>query len=229
MSKVILITGASSGIGEACAIAAVKNGHKVALAARSKGKLAALVGKLGAENALAISCDVTSVEDQTAMVAATLEKFGRIDVAFANAGIGATDAGTEAGDPENWRDMVLTNILGAAVTAKVTIPELKKSEGHLLLTGSRAGRSILRGSIYGATKWAIAGYVQNLREELAGTGVRVTNIAPGMVDTPFFDTEKPQALRSQDIANAFIYAISQPPHVDVGEVLIIPTPPKEEE
>ncbi len=229
MSKIILITGASSGIGEACAIAAVGAGHKVALAARSKDKLAALVESLGAENALAISCDVTGIEDQTDMVAATLEKFGRIDVAFANAGIGATDAGTEGGDPENWRDMILTNILGAALTAKVTIPELKKNEGHLLLTGSRAGRSILRGSIYGATKWAIAGYVQNLREELAGTGVRVTNIAPGMVDTPFFDSEKPQALRPEDIANAFIYAISQPPHVDVGEVLIIPTPPKVDE
>lgn len=228
MSKVILITGASTGIGEACAIAAVEAGHKVALAARSRDKLSSLVGKLGEDNALAISCDVTSFDDQQAMVAATLAKFGRIDVAFANAGIGATAAGTENGDPENWRDMIMTNVYGAMLTAKVTIPALKDSEGHLLLTGSRAGRSILKGSIYGATKWAIAGYVQNLREELSGTGVRVTNIAPGMVDTPFFDSAKPQALRPEDIANAFIYAISQPPHVDIGEVLIVPTPPKAE-
>jgi NADP-dependent 3-hydroxy acid dehydrogenase YdfG len=228
MSKVILITGASTGIGEACAQAAVQSGHKVALAARSVDKLSSLVEQLGEDNALAITCDVTSFEDQQAMVTATLAKFGRIDVAFANAGIGATDAGTEGGDPENWRDMILTNVLGAAITAKVTIPELKKNEGHLLLTGSRAGRSILKGSIYGATKWAIAGYVQNLREELSGTGVRVTNIAPGMVDTPFFDSAKPQALRVEDIANAFIYAISQPSHVEIGEVLIVPTPPKAE-
>ncbi len=227
MSKTILITGASTGIGKACAIAAVKAGHKVALAARTMAKLAALVEQLGEANALAIACDVTDFKDQTNMVAATLEKFGRIDVAFANAGIGTNLMGTEGGDPENWRQMILTNVYGAVLTAKVTIPELKKSEGHLLLTGSRAGRSILKGSVYGATKWAIAGYTQNLREELSGTGVRVTNIAPGMVDTPFFDTEKPLALRPEDVANAFIYAISQPPHVDVGEVLIVPTPPKQ--
>ncbi len=225
MTKIILITGASTGIGEACARAAVEAGHKVALAARSKEKLAALAEELGDDRAIAIACDVTSFEQQQAMVATTLKKFGRIDVAFANAGIGATAAGTEAGDPQNWRDMVLTNVLGAALTAKATISELKKSQGHLLLTGSRAGRVILKGSIYGATKWAIAGYAQNLREELAGTGVRVTNIAPGMVDTPFFDAAKPDALRPEDVANAFTYAISQPSHVDVGEVLIVPVAP----
>ena len=119
---------------------------------------------------------------------------------------------------------LLTNVYGCALTAKVTIPELKRHKGHLLLTGSRAGRAPLKGSVYGATKWAITGYGQNLREELADTGVRVTLIEPGMVDTPFFDTPKPDALTSQDVARSVLYAISQPDHVNVSEILIVPNP-----
>ena len=223
--KVFLITGASTGIGAATARAAVKAGYRTALAARSVGKLAALVDELGGkENALAIACDVTSVDDQKRMVSETLAHFGRIDVAFANAGIGATEPGTEFGDPGNWRDMIMTNVFGCAVTAKVCLPHLKKTKGHMLLTGSRAGRMTLKGSIYGATKWAVTGFGQNLREEVSGTGVRVTLIEPGMVDTPFFDEPKPKALKAEDVANAVMYAVSQPPHVDVAEVLVIPTP-----
>ncbi|MFN0262421.1 SDR family oxidoreductase [Tepidamorphus sp. 3E244] len=226
--KVFLITGASTGIGAETAREAVKAGYKVALAARSVGKLAALVDELGGkETALAISCDVTSVDDQKRMVSETLAQFGRIDVVFANAGIGATAMGTEQGDPGNWRDMILTNVYGLVLTAKVTLPHLKKSKGHILLTGSRAGRIALKGSVYGATKWAVTGYGQNLREEVAGTGIRVTLIEPGMVDTPFFDERKPHALKAIDVANAVMYAASQPPHVDVAEVLVIPTPQAE--
>lgn len=222
--KTLLITGASTGIGAETARLAVENGYCVALAARSLDKLDGLVNELGDSNALAIRCDVTSYEDQQDMVQATLERFGRIDVAFANAGVGATATGTEQGDPENWKEMILTNLYGCTLTAKVTIPELKRQKGHLLLTGSRAGRVALKGSVYGATKWAITGYGQNLREELAGTGVRVTLIEPGMVDTPFFDTPKPDVLTSQDVARSVLYAISQPDHVNVSEILIVPNP-----
>lgn len=223
--KVFLITGASTGIGAETARKAVEAGYKVALAARSVGKLAALVDELGGKDtALAIACDVTSVDDQKRMVSETLAHFGSIDVVFANAGIGATEAGTEHGDTGNWRDMILTNVFGLVVTAKVTLPALKKSRGHILLTGSRAGRATLKGSIYGATKWAVTGFGQNLREEVAGTGIRVTLIEPGMVDTPFFDEPKPHALKVEDVANAVLYAVSQPPHVDVAEVLVTPVP-----
>jgi NADP-dependent 3-hydroxy acid dehydrogenase YdfG len=83
----------------------------------------------------------------------------------------------------------------------------------------------MKGSVYGATKWAVTGYGYNLREELAGTGARVTLIEPGMVDTPFFDEPKPQALQADDVARAVMYAVSQPPHVDVSEILILPTTP----
>ncbi|WP_026380725.1 SDR family oxidoreductase [Afifella pfennigii] len=222
--KTFLITGASSGIGAATARAAVGAGYRVALAARSEDKLKALVDELGADRAMAIACDVTSFEDQQAMVEKAVAAFGRIDVAFANAGIGSKGQGTAGGDPENWRQMVLTNVLGLVYTVRAVLAEIEKSRGHILLNGSRAGRIALPGSVYGATKWAVTGYGQNLREELAGTGVRVTLIEPGMVDTPFFSEAKPDALKAEDIANAVIYAVSQPPHVSVAELLVMPTP-----
>ncbi|WP_128292977.1 SDR family oxidoreductase [Afifella aestuarii] len=220
--KTFLITGASTGIGAATARAAVEAGYNVALAARSKDKLEGLVAELGKERAIAISCDVTSLEDQQAMVAKTLEAFGRIDVVFANAGVGSKGSGTEGGDPDNFREMILTNVLGVVLTAKVTLAEIKKNRGHILITSSRAGRMTMRGSVYGATKWAVTGYGQNLREELEGTGARVTLIEPGMVDTPFFDERKPDALKAEDVVGAVMYAVSQPEHVNVGEILVTP-------
>jgi len=221
--KTMLITGASTGIGAATARMAAEAGYRVALAARSVDKLEEIVASLGGSGkAIAVACDVTSYEQQQAMVEKTLSAFGRIDVAFANAGIGATASGTEQGDPDNWRDMIMTNLYGVALTAKVCIPEIKKNRGHFLITSSRAGRVTLKGSIYGATKWGVTGYGYNLREELAGTGARVTLIEPGMVDTPFFDTPKPAAMKADDVARAVMYAISQPDHVDVSELLVIP-------
>jgi NADP-dependent 3-hydroxy acid dehydrogenase YdfG len=221
--KTFLITGASSGIGAATARAAVAAGYRVALAARSVDKLAALADELGgAEKAVAIACDVTDFDAQQAMAAAAMEAFGRIDVVLANAGVGSKAGGIENGDPDNWREMILTNIYGCALTAKVCLPEVRKRKGHILLLGSRAGRRTIKGSIYGATKWAVTGLGNNLIEELEGTGVRCTLIEPGMVDTPFFDTAKPDALKAEDVANAIMYAVSQPDHVDVSEILVKP-------
>jgi len=221
--KTFLITGASTGIGAATARLAVDAGYRVALAARSADKLESLADELGgAERAIALACDVTSLDDQQRMVDATLDAFGRIDVAFANAGVGATSPGCEHGDPDNWRAMILTNVYGCALTAKLCLPEIKKNKGHIVLTGSRAGRIALKGSIYGATKWAVTGFGHNLREELAGTGARVTLIEPGLTDTPFFDEPKPQGLTSDDVAKAVMYAVTQPDSVNVTEVLVVP-------
>ena len=136
--------------------------------------------------------------------------------------MGASIPGTENGDPENWREMVLTNVLGCAYTCKACLPAIKRSRGHVVLTGSRAGRERISGSFYGATKWAVKGYAHNLREELSGSGARVTLIEPGMVDTPFFDSEKPDALRADDVARAVLYAVTQPEHVQVPEIFIMP-------
>lgn len=122
--------------------------------------------------------------------------------------------------------MLLTNVYGAALTLRATIAALRKSRGHLLLTGSAAGRTTLPGSMYSATKWAVSAIGYGVREELRGSGIRVTLIEPGTTDTPFFDTPKPQGLKADDIARAVMYAVSQPAHVDVNEVLLRPTPPQ---
>jgi NADP-dependent 3-hydroxy acid dehydrogenase YdfG len=220
---VFLITGASSGIGAATARAAARDGYRLVLAARTQERIDALAEELGgADHALAVRCDVTEWEQQQAMVTAALERFGRIDVAFANAGFGASRGFLEE-SPEHWRSMVLTNVYGAALTIRATLPALKQSRGHLLLTGSVAGRRALPGSLYSATKWAVTGMGESARLELNGTGVRVTLIEPGMVDTPFFEQRREGRLEADDIARAVMFAVSQPPHVDVNEILVRPT------
>ena len=220
---VLLITGASTGIGAATARHAAQEGYRVVLAARSTDKLEALAQELGGEErALAVRCDVTESDDQEAMVSQTLERFGRLDVAFANAGFGAK-RGFKEETPEFWKSMVLTNVYGAALTIRATMDALREAKGHLLLTGSVAGRRALSGSLYSSTKWAVTGMAESARQELNGTGVRVTLIEPGMVDTPFFDNRPGEwALQADDIARAVMYAVSQPANVDVNEILIRP-------
>jgi len=217
---VFLITGASSGIGAATARAAAEAGYRLALAARSTDRLTELAAQLGGdERALAITCDVTEWPDQKAMVAQVLERFGQLDVAFANAGFGAK-RGFLSESPEFWREMVLTNVYGAALTIRATVDALKAAQGHLLLTGSVAGRTALPGSLYSATKWAVTAMGEGARQELNGSGVRVTLIEPGAVDTPFFEKQPKTALVADDVARAVMYAVSQPPSVDVNEILI---------
>jgi NADP-dependent 3-hydroxy acid dehydrogenase YdfG len=223
MDPVFLITGASSGIGAATARAAAREGYRLVLAARSQERIDALAYELGGpDRALAVPCDVTEWDQQEAMVAAAHERFGRLDVAFANAGFGAT-RGFLAESPEHWRAMVLTNVYGAALTIRATLPALKESRGHLLLTGSVAGRRALPGSLYSATKWAVTGMGESARQELNGTGVRVTLVEPGQVNTPFFDNPGEGRLQADDVARAVMFAVSQPAHVDVNEILIRPT------
>jgi NADP-dependent 3-hydroxy acid dehydrogenase YdfG len=222
-APVLLITGASSGIGAATARHAHAQGWRVVLAARSEERLRTLAGELGGpEQALAVRCDVTSWEDQQQLVAAALSAFGRIDAAFANAGFGGPRGFLED-TPEHWREMVLTNVYGAALTIRACIPALRESRGHLLLTSSVAGRRVLPGSMYSATKHAVTAMGEAARQDLDGTGIRVTLIEPGMTDTPFFEQRPRDALLDEDIARAVIYALSQPPHVDVNEILIRPT------
>ena len=219
---VLLITGASSGIGAATARHAAREGYRLVLAARSEDRIAALAHELGEDRALAVRCDVTEWEDQQHMVSEALAAFGQLDVVFANAGFGAPRGFLES-DTEHWRAMVLTNVYGAALTIRATLPQVRESRGHVLLTGSVAGRRALPGSLYSATKWAVTAMGESLRQEVDGTGVRVTLIEPGMVDTPFFDKRPQGALEADDIARAVMFAVSQPPHVDVNEILVRPT------
>lgn len=222
MSKVLFITGASTGIGAATARAAVEAGHKVALVARSEDKLNDLVKELGEDNAFALPCDVTDVEAQESAFDAAITRFDQIDAVFANAGLGATGKGTENGDIDNFRTMIDVNVFALTVTCKLAIPHLKETKGHLFLTGSRAAHATLPGSVYGATKWFVRGYAENLMAELGEHDIRVTNVNPGMVDTPFFDEEKPDALRPEDVAGAVMYALEQPARVSVPSIQIYP-------
>jgi NADP-dependent 3-hydroxy acid dehydrogenase YdfG len=220
---VFLITGASSGIGAATARAAAGAGYRLVLAARSVDRLTDLARELGGEErALVVACDVMEWEQQQAAVETALSHFGRLDVAFANAGFGAS-RGFQSDDPDHWREMVLTNVLGAAYTVRATLPPIKESTGHILLTGSVAGRRAIPGSLYSSTKWAITGMGESLRQDVDGTGVRVTVVEPGMVQTPFFDNPGEGRLEADDIARAVMFAVGQPPHVDVNEILIRPT------
>lgn len=222
--RVVLITGASSGIGEATARALSRAGHRVVLAARSLGRLEALAAELGGpDRALPVECDVTEWEQQQAMVARAVEAFGGVDVAFANAGFGAK-RGFLAESPEHWREMVLTNVYGAALTVRACLGELRERRGHLLLMGSVAGRKAAPGSLYSATKWAVTAMSEAARQELDGTGVRVTLISPGTVETAFYDEPVGGAqLTPEDVARAIAFAVEQPAHVDVNEVLLRPT------
>jgi NADP-dependent 3-hydroxy acid dehydrogenase YdfG len=220
---VFLITGASSGIGEATARRAAEAGYRLVLAARRLELLEQLAEELGgSERVVAVRCDVTEWSEQQAMVETAIGRFDRIDVAFANAGFGAKRGFLEE-TPEFWKTMVLTNVYGAALTIRATLPSLREARGHLLLTGSVAGRRALSGSLYSATKWAVTAMGEAARLELNGTGVRVTLVEPGTVDTPFFDARPHDALEPDDIARAVLFAVTQPPHVDVNELLIRPT------
>jgi NADP-dependent 3-hydroxy acid dehydrogenase YdfG len=226
-SRVVLITGASSGIGAATARRAVAAGDRVVLAARRRQELDALVAELGADHALAVTCDVTEWDQVTATVDAALERFGRVDVVFANAGFGATRGFTQA-TVEHWRAMVLTNVLGVALTIRATLPHLlERGTGHYVLTSSIAGRRSLPGSLYSATKFAVTGIGQGLRGELremhGNTAIRMTLIEPGGVETPFFEQPAEGRLEPEDVAGAVMWALDQPAHVDVSEVLILPT------
>jgi NADP-dependent 3-hydroxy acid dehydrogenase YdfG len=218
--RVMLITGASSGIGEATARAAAQADYRLVLAARSEDRLAALATELGGpERALAAPCDVTEFDSLEAVVTRSLEHFGRIDAAFANAGFGAARGfGNES--PARWRSMVLTNVLGVAYTIRATLEPLKQSHGHLVLTGAIAGLRPLPGSLYSATKAAVRAMSESVRQELRGSGVRVTLIEPGTVDTPFYDNPQADALAPADVAAVVMHALAQPLHVDVSQVVL---------
>lgn len=226
MTKTMVITGASQGIGAATARAAAAAGWRPALLARSPEPLSTLAAELGPDT-LALPCDVTDWEQLTAALEQAETELDGIDAVFANAGVVTHTSflGDDKAPPEQWRDMVLTNVYGAAITARAALPALVRSRGHLLFTGSVAGRGIRVGNLYSATKHAVTALAQNIRAECVETGVRVTLVQPGLVDTDMITDEqrtRPQ-LDSGDVAEAVLYAVSQPQRVDVNEIVVRPT------
>src|SRR4051794_23814272 len=223
---VLLVTGASSGIGAATARRAAEAGYRLVLGARREDRVRELASELGGERATGVRCDVTEWDDNQALAQAGLDAFGRIDAVLANAGFGAKRGFLEE-SPERWRSMVLTNVLGVALTIRATLPHLlERGTGHYVLTSSVAGRRTLPGSLYSATKWAVTAMGESLRSELRqmhdNSGIRVTVVEPGMTDTDFFTERPSNALADDDIARAVMYALSEPENVDVNEILIRP-------
>jgi NADP-dependent 3-hydroxy acid dehydrogenase YdfG len=221
--KVLLITGASSGIGRASALLAAENGYKLALLARREDKLKEIVDEVGEDRAIALPTDITNLEELGRAVHKTIDKFGKIDAVFANAGKGLDKAGTENGDPREWDEMIDLNIKSLLYTAKMTLPHLRETKGHFIITSSVAGKIYLPGSIYGASKWFASGFGHNLSREMKEWGGRCTIICPGMVDTEFFDEPKPDKLRPKDIADAVVFALNAPQRSSIREIEVMPT------
>ncbi len=224
--KIIFITGGSSGIGAATARLALKAGHQVVVTGRSEEKLNALEKEFGGENFLAVKQDITSWADHEQILEQTLHKFGRIDVVFANAGLSNSIQSFKAEpNPEAWKEMILTNVYGVALTIQATLPELIKTKGKILITGSVVGRVAIPGSLYSATKWAITGMAESLRKEVIKDGVGVTLLEPGVVDTDFWPNSNNggrPALSAEDVAQSAMFIINQPAHATISELIIRP-------
>jgi ribitol 2-dehydrogenase len=230
--KVVIITGASSGIGAASARALAKLGCKVTLAARSGDRLHALAEEIGS-NALAVTTDVTNAGDVQRMVARTVEHFGRVDVLFANAGIYIPGQVAE-GDPDAWANLINVNVTGVMRCVHAVLPHLlAQKSGDILITSSISGFIDIHWEpIYSASKHAIQGFVHTLRRQVAASNIRVGALAPGMVANELWGLTDPTeinariaqhaCLRSEDVANAAVFMLSQPPHVTIRDLVMLP-------
>ncbi|MEY9854509.1 NADP-dependent 3-hydroxy acid dehydrogenase YdfG [Catenulispora sp. GAS73] len=232
MEPVTLITGGSSGIGAATARALLEQGHRVAVTGRDADKLAAFAASTDAEagagdRLLTISGDAADATDVAATVRQVVDTWGRLDTVIANAGFSLPGT-LEDHDPDAMRSMVLTNVLGPALLVRETLPHLRESKGRIVVVGSVAGIRYTPGNLYSVTKWAVHALVENTRLLVAKDHVGVTLVAPGVVDTPFWDERggAPQAapaLTPEQIAAAILFAVNQPEGVDVNQLVVRPT------
>ncbi|GAA1687097.1 SDR family NAD(P)-dependent oxidoreductase [Fodinicola feengrottensis] len=233
------MTGASSGIGAATAQALAAAGATVAIAARRADRLAVLADKLraGGTTVLAVELDVTDEEADRAAVRRVVQELGGLDILVNNAGLMLLGKIVGA-DTTDWTRMINTNVLGLMFLTHAALPHLLERKGHLIQMSSVAGRTARMGSgAYNASKWAVNAFSESLRQEVTERGVRVTLIEPGAVDTELRDhitdpaakkvaverAANMRTLTSEDIANAVVYAVSQPDHVAINEILVRPT------
>lgn len=240
IDKVAIVTGASSGIGEATALALASVGATVVIAARRSDRLQDLEARITGTGGkvLSITADVSDEAQVEALVNQTHAKFGRVDILINNAGVMLLGL-IDGADTEDWRRMINLNVLGLMYATHKVLPLMKtQGAGHIVNISSVAGRVANAGSgVYNASKWAVGAFSEALRKEVYQNNIRVTIIEPGLVATelPQHITDsaaKEQAknfygsvknLLSEDIANAIVYAVTQPEHVNVNEILIRPT------
>jgi NADP-dependent 3-hydroxy acid dehydrogenase YdfG len=225
-SPVALITGGGSGIGAAVARRLLDAGHRVAVTGRGEARLRGFAEELGSpEGLLTIAGHAADHDDVRSAVDRTLKEYGRLDTVVANAGFATHDTVAE-GDPAGWTEMVLTNVLGPALLIRASIDALKETRGRIVLVGSVAGFVHGPGNLYGATKWAVTGLAENTRRQVTEFGVGVTLVAPGRVETPFWDgygsLPPGHLLTAEQIADSIVWAVRQPAGVDVNTVVVRP-------
>src|SRR5215210_5053903 len=235
VGKTAVVTGASSGIGEATARLLAHKGCNVVLAARREDRLKRLAAELG-EGALAVPTDVTDPAACEALVSRAVEGFGSVDILVANAGLGLYGSIAD-GEPEDWRRMFEVNVLGVLYATRAAVRHmLGRGSGDVVFVSSLAGRRVPRaeGTVYAATKHALTAVAEGLRMEVHTKGIRVINVEPGLVRTEFPESSYPSAqeyyaqreffpLQAEDIAQAVLYAIEQPERVSVNEIVVRPT------
>ncbi|MEU9096174.1 SDR family oxidoreductase [Streptomyces sp. NPDC048361] len=226
---VTLVTGGATGIGAATVGRLIGAGHRVAVTGRDQGRLDSFATELGVgDRLLAVAADPTDFASIGAAVQATVKTFGRLDHVVANAGFSTHDNLAD-GDPEHWREMLLVNVLGPAVLVKAALPALTESGGRVVMVGSTAGIKNTPGNMYSVSKSALTSLAENTRVLVTGSGVGVTLIAPGRVDTPFWSSHPTgvvpggPAMTPDHIAEAIVWALAQPAGVEVNQVVIRPT------
>ncbi|HDE5640495.1 TPA: SDR family oxidoreductase [Staphylococcus aureus] len=224
--KIAVVTGAGSGIGEAIATLLHEEGAKVVLAGRNKDKLQNVANQLAQDSVKVVPTDVTKKEEVDDLIKMAQQTFGGLDIVINSAGQMLSSKITDY-QVDEWDSMIDVNIKGTLYTAKAALPTmLEQSSGHLINIASISGFEVTKSStIYSATKAAVHTITQGLEKELAKTGVKVTSISPGMVDTAITATYNPtdrKKLEPQDIAEAVLYALTQPKHVNVNEITVRP-------
>jgi NADP-dependent 3-hydroxy acid dehydrogenase YdfG len=233
--KTAVVTGASSGIGEATARLLVREKCNVVLAARREDRLNSLAAELG-EGALAVPTDVTDPAACEDLISRAVGGFGSVDILVANAGLGLYGSIAQ-GEPEDWRRMFEVNVLGVLYTTRAAVRHmLDRGSGDVIFVSSLAGRRVPRadGTVYAATKHALTAVAEGLRMDVHTKGIRVIRVEPGLVRTEFPESSYPNAreyyaqreyspLEAEDVAEAVIYAVEQPPRVSVNEILVRPT------
>ncbi|MEU9478865.1 SDR family oxidoreductase [Streptomyces sp. NPDC048191] len=225
-SPVALITGGATGIGAAVARQLLAAGHRVTVTGRTEARLRDFADGLGNPGELlTVAANASAFEDMQDAVDRTLKTYGRLDTVVANAGSATHDTVAE-GDPAGWTEMLLTNVLGPALLIRASVAALKESRGRIVLIGSVAGFVNTPGNLYGATKWAVTGLAENTRRQVTELGIGVTLVAPGRVETPFWDglgsLPPGHLLTADQIADSVVWAIGQPTGVDVNTVVVRP-------
>lgn len=224
--KIAVVTGAGSGIGEAIATLLHEEGVKVILAGRNKDKLQNVANQLAQDSVKVVPTDVTKKEEVDELIKIAQQTFGGLDIVINSAGQMLSSKITDY-QVDEWDSMIDVNIKGTLYMAQAALPTmLEQSSGHLINIASISGFEVTKSStIYSATKAAVHTITQGLEKELAKTGVKVTSISPGMVDTAITAAYNPtdrKKLEPQDIAEAVLYALTQPKHVNVNEITVRP-------